>query len=65
MWAKKKKKRKFNVSKDCQLEVISFLKVMEYVKERASLYELTKTVKAWERKVEIAEVSELGVSCNL
>ena len=31
-------------------------KVMEYVNERASLYELTKTVKAWERKVEIAEV---------
>ena len=30
---------------------------MEYVKERASLYELTKTVKAWERKVEIAEVT--------
>lgn len=29
---------------------------MEYVSERASLYELTKTVKAWERKVEIAEV---------
>ena len=30
---------------------------MEYVKERASLYELTKAVRAWERKVEIAEVS--------
>ena len=30
---------------------------MEYVKERASLYELTKTVKAWERKVDIAEVT--------
>ena len=29
---------------------------MEYVKERANLYELSKTVKAWERKVEIAEV---------
>jgi hypothetical protein len=29
---------------------------MEYVKERASLCELTKAVRAWERKVEIAEV---------
>lgn len=29
---------------------------MEYVSERASLYELNKKVKAWERKVEIAEV---------
>ena len=38
-------------------------KVMEYVNERASLYELTKTVKAWERKVEIAEVGlAIGVS---
>ena len=32
------------------------LKVMEYVGEKASLYELGKTVRAWERKVEIAEV---------
>ena len=30
--------------------------VMEYVREKASLHELSKTVKAWERKVEIAEV---------
>lgn len=29
---------------------------MEYVREKASLHELAKTVKAWERKVEIAEV---------
>ena len=29
---------------------------MEYVGEKASLHELTKTVRAWERKVEIAEV---------
>ena len=27
------------------------------VKERPSLYELTKAVRAWERKVEIAEAS--------
>ena len=32
---------------------------MEYVQERASLYELTKAVKAWERKVEISEVSHM------
>ena len=37
---------------------------MEYVKERASFYELSKTVKAWERKVEIAEVGELKVAVN-
>ena len=29
---------------------------MEYVQERSSLYELSKKVRAWERKVEIAEV---------
>ena len=29
---------------------------MEYVGEKASLHELTKTVRAWERKVEFAEV---------
>ena len=29
---------------------------MEYVREKATLHELAKTVKAWERKVEIAEV---------
>lgn len=30
--------------------------VMEYVQEKASLYELKKAVKIWERKVEIAEM---------
>ena len=30
---------------------------MEYVQERASQYELTKTLHIWQRKVEIAEVS--------
>ena len=30
--------------------------VMEYVNEKATLYELQKRVKSWERKVEIAEV---------
>ena len=31
--------------------------VMEYVEEKASLYELQKKVKSWERKVDIANVS--------
>ena len=30
--------------------------VMEYVSEKAELYELHKKVKSWERKVDIAEV---------
>ena len=34
------------------------MQVVEYVQERASLYELTKSVRAWERKVEIAEVHD-------
>jgi len=31
--------------------------VMDYVEEKASLYELQKKVKCWERKVDIASVS--------
>jgi len=31
--------------------------VMEYVEEKANLYELQKKVKCWERKVDIASVS--------
>jgi hypothetical protein len=31
--------------------------VMEYVQEKATLYEIQKKVKSWERKVEIADVS--------
>ena len=38
------------------------MQVVEYVQERASLYELTKSVRAWERKVEIAEVATLYMS---
>ncbi len=34
---------------------------MEYVHERSSVYELGKKVRAWERKVEIAEVSLRGI----
>jgi len=30
---------------------------MEYVEEKANLYELQKKVKCWERKVDIASVS--------
>jgi len=30
--------------------------VMEYVEEKANLYELQKKVKCWERKVDIANV---------
>ena len=33
--------------------------VMEYVEEKASLYELQKKVKCWERKVDIASVSNM------
>ena len=34
--------------------------VMEYVSEKADLYEVQKKVRSWERKVEIAEVSTGG-----
>ena len=30
---------------------------MDYVSERACLYELSRTLRAWERKVDISEVS--------
>ena len=33
--------------------------VMEYVDEKANLYELQKKVKCWERKVDIASVSRI------
>ena len=41
-----------------QLEDYRVPEVVEYVKEKAELYELSKTVKSWERKVEIADVSQ-------
>ena len=41
---------------DGELAVDAHMQVMEYVQERASLYELTKAVTSWERKVEISEV---------
>ena len=39
--------------------------VMEYVSEKADLYEIQKKVKSWERKVEIADVSEFSDSTLL
>lgn len=38
---------------------------MEYVTEKADLYELQKKVKSWERKVEIAEVKCLSNTNDL
>ncbi|XP_041454175.1 coiled-coil domain-containing protein 113-like [Lytechinus variegatus] len=40
-----------------QLEDYKVPEVVEYVQEKADLYELQKTVKSWERKVEIAEMA--------
>ncbi|XP_064398587.1 coiled-coil domain-containing protein 113-like [Halichondria panicea] len=40
-----------------KLEDFKVPDVMEYVQERSSLYELSKKVRAWERKVEIAEMA--------
>ncbi|XP_071503610.1 cilia- and flagella-associated protein 263-like [Diadema antillarum] len=40
-----------------QLEDYKVPDVVEYVQEKADLYELQKTVKSWERKVEIAEMA--------
>ena len=35
--------------------------VMEYVTEKAELYELKKNVRSWERKVEIVEVCNFNL----
>ncbi|XP_002741623.1 cilia- and flagella-associated protein 263-like [Saccoglossus kowalevskii] len=40
-----------------QLDDYKVPEVVEYVREKADLYELNKTVKSWERKVEIAEMA--------
>lgn len=50
------KAEKINRSLRQQLNDYRVPSVMEYVQEIASLYELRKKVKSWERKVEIAEV---------
>lgn len=40
-----------------QLDDFKVPEVVEYVREKAELYELSKTVKSWERKVEIADMA--------
>ncbi|XP_033126093.1 coiled-coil domain-containing protein 113-like [Anneissia japonica] len=40
-----------------QLEDFRVPEVVEYVQEKADLYEMNKTVRSWERKVEIAEMA--------
>ena len=55
----KAKAEEMNTEARRKLEDFKVPDVMEYVKERSSLYELSKKVKAWERKVEIAEVKKV------
>lgn len=50
------KAEKINRKLRQQLADFRVPEVMEYVTEKADLYELQKKVKSWERKVEIAEV---------
>jgi hypothetical protein len=52
------KAEKINRKLRQQLADFRVPEVMEYVTEKADLYELQKKVKSWERKVEIAEVSD-------
>lgn len=51
------KAEKINRKLRQQLADFRVPEVMEYVTEKADLYELQKKVKSWERKVEIAEMS--------
>nr|XP_022286161.1 coiled-coil domain-containing protein 113-like [Crassostrea virginica] len=51
------KAEKINRKLRQQLTDFRVPEVMEYVTEKADLYELQKKVKSWERKVEIAEMS--------
>ena len=53
------KAEKINRKLRQQLADFRVPEVMEYVSEKADLYELQKKVKSWERKVEIADVSLL------
>ena len=50
------KAEKINRKLRQQLTDYKVPEVMEYVEEKADLYELQKKVRSWERKVEIAEV---------
>lgn len=54
------KAEKINRKLRQQLADFRVPEVMEYVTEKADLYELQKKVKSWERKVEIAEVKCLS-----
>ncbi|CAH1780224.1 unnamed protein product [Owenia fusiformis] len=51
------KAEKINRKLRQQLEDYRVPHVMEYVNERADMYELSKKVRSWERKVEIAEMA--------
>ena len=45
-----------NVNLRRQLQDYIVPEVIDYVQVRADLYDLTKTLKTWERKVDIAQV---------
>ncbi|XP_077982836.1 cilia- and flagella-associated protein 263-like [Glandiceps talaboti] len=51
------KAEKLNRKLRQQLDDYKVPEVVEYVREKADLYELNKTVRSWERKVEIAEMA--------
>lgn len=53
----KDKAEDINTKTKKKLEDFKVPDVIDYMSERASLYELSKTLKAWERKVEISEMA--------
>ncbi|EDV25978.1 Coiled-coil domain-containing protein 113 [Trichoplax sp. H2] len=53
----KKMAESVNTNLKKQLADYKVPEIMEYVAERSNLYDLQKTVKSWERKVEIAEMA--------
>lgn len=52
----RRKAEKINKKLKQQLDDYKVPEVMDYVTEKADVYELQKKVKSWERKLEIAEV---------
>ena len=56
MYQERAKAEKINRKLRQQLTDYKVPEVMEYVQEKATLYEIQKKVRTWERKVEIAEV---------
>ena len=62
MFQERAKAEKINRKLRQQLADYRVPDVMEYVGEKADLYELQKKVKSWERKVEIAEV-RISMKC--